>query len=218
MRRFQMSPTGTNVVKRATRIRNAIALTTDPQSGALWAGDAGQDDLPFGHPYEFLDEVTSHPGLADYGWPACEEHRVPYVAGADCSKTVAPLVELPAYSTVIGATLYPAQPHGPFAFPAQYRGALFAAVHGSWHRTPNGTTYAAAPQVVSVAMRDGRPAVAVDWHDPHAQWRTFVGGFQSGERERTGRPTGIAVGPQGSLFVADDSAGTIYRIRPTAAR
>ncbi len=211
---FEMSAAGERIVKRATRIRNAIALAVKPENGALWAGDAGQDDLPFGHPYEFLDDVSSHTGVADYGWPECEENRVPYAAGARCSGVVAPLAVLPAYSTIIGAVFYPEHPAGSFAFSAPYRGALFAAAHGSWHRTPAGA-YAAFPQVVSIEMRNGRPATAVDWNDPRTQWRAFVTGFQvPGTRERIGRPTGLAVGSQGSLFVADDSAGVVYRVRP----
>jgi glucose/arabinose dehydrogenase len=211
---LRMTFSGSDVVKRATRIRNAIALAVDPQTGALWAGDAGQDDLPFGHPYEFLDDASSHPGVADYGWPECEENRKAYFNGAGCANVVVPLIELPAYSTIIGAAFYPAKQSGAFAFPAAYRGALFAAAHGSWHVTPGGG-YAAEPQVVSIAMRDGRPVIAVDWNDPRAQWHTFVGGFQpAGSRLRIGRPTGLAVGPQGSLFVADDDAGAVYRVRP----
>lgn len=211
---FSMKLPDGPLVKRATRIRNAIALAVDPAGDALWAGDAGQDDLPFGHPYEFLDDVSLHQGVADYGWPQCEENRRAYVAGADCAKTVAPLVELPAYSTIIGAVFYPEQSRGRYAFPSAYRGTLFAAAHGSWHRAENGG-YAAMPQVVSVAMRDGHPVTAVDWQNPSAQWRTFVGGFQgSSELRRNGRPTGLAIGMEGSLFVADDSNGVIYRVRP----
>ena len=213
---FSMKLPDGPLVKRARRIRNAIALAIDPVDGALWAGDAGQDDLPFGHPYEFLDDVSLHQGVADYGWPECEENRTAYVAGANCSKTVAPLVELPAYSTIIGAVFYPQAPRGRYAFPRAFGGTLFASAHGSWHRSSGGG-YAAMPQVVSIAMRDGRPLTAVDWQDPAVQWRTFVGGFQSGA-SREGRPTGLAVGAEGSLFVADDAAGVIYRVRPDAGR
>jgi glucose/arabinose dehydrogenase len=205
-------PEGGTPVKRATRIRNAIALAVNPESHALWAGDAGQDNLPSGHPYEFLDDVTSHPGVADYGWPECEENHHAYTPGADCRNTVAPRIILPAYATVIGATFYPVGETGRHAFPEKYRGALFATLHGSWHVSGGG--YAEAPQVVVVPMDGDRPRTPVNWSDPHAQWQTFIGGFQRGGRERVGRPTGIAVGPQGSLFVADDLAGTIYRVRP----
>jgi glucose/arabinose dehydrogenase len=204
---------GGNPVKRATRIRNAIALTINPSTGSLWAGNAGQDNLPLGHPYEFLDDVTSHVGVADYGWPQCEENRRPYAPGADCTAVIEPLVVLPAYSTIIGATFYPENQTGRYAFPKRYRGWLFATAHGSWHTAPSGG-YAAEPQVVAVPMNGDRPLTPVNWQNPHTQWQTFVGGFQPGATERIGRPTGIAVGSQGSLFVADDLAGAIYRIRP----
>ncbi len=64
-----MRPDGTGFTQRAKRIRNAIALAVNPQTGALWVGDAGQDDLPSGHPYEFLDDLSNRAGDADYGWP-----------------------------------------------------------------------------------------------------------------------------------------------------
>ena len=210
---LSIPPRGGSPVSRAVRIRNAIALAVNPDTHALWAGDAGQDNLPFGHPYEFLDDVTSHAGIADYGWPECEEDHHAYTPGATCANTVAPLIELPAYSTIIGATFYSTHQAGSYVFSAPYRGALFAATHGSWHREANGD-FVDAPQVIVVAMVGDRPRVAVDWQNPRAQWQTFVGGFQLGGRDRVGRPTGIAVGSQGSLFVADDARGMIYRIRP----
>jgi glucose/arabinose dehydrogenase len=197
--------------KIATRIRNAIATTISP-SGALWVGGAGQDDLPFGHPYEFLDDVTSHTPVADYGWPECEENRVPYRPTArGCTVTVAPLAEMPAYSTIIGAIFYPLNMKGAYAFPQSYRGALFAAAHGSWHTDSKG--YAAEPQVAVFGMNGDQPAIPVDWQNPNAQWKTFVGGFQSG-LTRIGRPTGLAIGTEGSLFIGDDDAGVVYRVRP----
>jgi glucose/arabinose dehydrogenase len=58
------------------------------------------------------------------------------------------------------------------------------------------------------------PVKPVNWQNPNAQWTDFVSGFQTGCQTRVGRPTGIAVGSKGSLFVADDAAGKIYRIRP----
>lgn len=206
-------PDGSGLTQRAKRIRNAVALTVNPATGSVWVGDAGQDDLPFGHPYEFLDDLTIHPGDADYGWPECEENRHAYVRGADCSKTVEPLVELPAYSTIVGAAFYSADQRGRYAFPARYRGGLFVAAHGSWHRGAGGCN-AEPPRVVFVAMHDDRPARAVDWQNPAAQWGDFVTGFQNGCLDRSGRPTGVSVGSQGSLFVGDDDAGAIYRVRP----
>jgi glucose/arabinose dehydrogenase len=72
------------------------------------------------------------------------------------------------------------------------------------------------PRVVFVPMHGDRPARVVDWSNPTVQWTDFVTGFQTGCTSRVGRPTGIAVGAKGSLFIADDDAGVIYRVRPSA--
>jgi glucose/arabinose dehydrogenase len=208
-----LEPGAPGLTQRAKRIRNAVALTVNPQTGSVWVGDAGQDDLPFGHPYEFLDDLSAHSGDADYGWPDCEENHKAYVRGADCSKTVEPLAELPAYSTIIGAAFYPAGQKGRYVFPMPYRGGLFVAAHGSWHRG-NGGCNAEPPRVAFIAMHDDLPVKPVDWKNPQVQWTDFVSGFQTGCSGRSGRPTGVTVGPQGSLFIADDAAGAIYRVRP----
>jgi glucose/arabinose dehydrogenase len=63
-------------------------------------------------------------------------------------------------------------------------------------------------------MNGDDPKTAVDWNDPSAQWKEFIGGWQLADGRRRARPTGIAVAPDGSLFVSDDLDGGIYRIRP----
>jgi glucose/arabinose dehydrogenase len=210
---IQVMDTGdAGMTPRAIHFRNAIALALNPATGTLWAGGAGQDSLPLNHPFEFIDPLTLHPGVADYGWPGCEENRHAYVADADCSNTVVPRVELPAYSTLIGAAFYPTAPSGPYAFPPQYRGGLFITAHGSWHGA-NGVPIA-PPRVVFVPMNGDTPAAPVDWDGQAPQWTEFLGGFQAADGGRSGRPTGITVGPKGSLFVADDWASAVYRIRP----
>lgn len=207
-----MNLDGSNVVRKATRIRNAIALATNPATGTVWAGGAGQDSLPLGHPFEFFDAVSLHPGTADYGWPDCEENQHPYGANANCAQTVTPLLGLPAYSTWIGAVFYPANQTGAHAFPGANRG-LYLAAHGSWHTTNN--RYFTPPRVAFVAMDGDVPAQPANWSDPNAQFSEFIGGYQLADgTTRTGRPTGLAVGAQGSLFVADDMNGNIYRVRP----
>lgn len=209
----QMALDGTGMTAKAVRIRNAIALTVNPNTNTLWAGDAGQDSLPQGHPYELFDAVTLHAGVADYGWPQCEENQRAYSSGANCANAVIPRVEFPAYETAIGAAFYPAAAPAGHPFPAQYLGGAFVALHGSWH-TPNGCNV--PPRVAFVAMNGDGPKSAVDWANPQAQWSDFLSGFQPGcdAGSRIGRPSGVAVGPAGDLFVADDQTGNIYRIRP----
>lgn len=190
----------------AKRIRNAIALAVDPSTHHLWVSNAGQDELPAGHPYEFFDDVTAHTPPVDYGWPFCYENRK-HKPGTNenCSNAAVPQVVFPAYETPIGAV---------FA-----HGGAFVTLHGSWHGPRQGLTGYVPPRVVFVPMRKGKPLHAVDWSDPNKQWSTFIGGYQSGDTiERSGRPTGITADSRGDLFLADDQTGAIYRISPKASR
>lgn len=222
---------GGNMTTVATRFRNAIALAINPTTGTLWAGGAGQDCLipapartcgaqndayKIGHPFEFIDPVTTHgAGTADYGWPDCEENHRAYTVGATCTATVQPQVIAPAYSTLIGAAFYNASRTSTYAFPASYGGGIFVTFHGSWHESGGGVAIS-APNVIFVPLAGDRPVTPVDWAvpKPTSQWTSFVDGFQNTDGTRYGRPTGIAVGSQGSLFIADDANNAILRVRP----
>jgi glucose/arabinose dehydrogenase len=239
---IQVVDTGTKVQSlAAARFRNALAMTVNPATNTMWAGGAGQDDLltlngaivvndntPLdGHPYEFFDPVTTHTGVPDYGWPMCEENNHLYnplgVASPapNCKSTtnsavndVIPSVELFAYSTIIGATFYPTTQTGTYAFPSAYRGDAFLSMHGSWHENSQGIPLA-VPEVIFVPMTGDRPTTAANFANSGAQWNTLLYGFQDPTSGvRIGRPVGLAVGKSGSLFIADDFAGLIYRIRP----
>jgi glucose/arabinose dehydrogenase len=192
----------------AIRIRNAIALAVNPATGAVWAGVAGQDALEHGHPYEDFDPFTLHAGTPDYGWPICYENHKAVNNSRSCADVVIPRVVFAAYNTPIGAAFYPVHPSGKYAFPARYAGGAFVGLHGSWHEP------LVPPRVAFVPMKGDEPLKPVDWNDPSTQWQEFFGGFQRADESRIGRPTGVAVGPEGSLFVADDQAGVVYRIRP----
>ena len=212
---LRMGLDGSHPVNLTKRTRNPIALAVDPATGALFIGGAGQDKLPYGHPYEYVDSPTSHGASGvDYGWPACEENRVAYdplgqKPPPDCASTVVPAIEFPAYATLIGAAFYPKAQRGPYAFPAAYRGGLFVTSHGSWHCCPS-----TPPRVYFVPLSGDAPVAPVNWNDPAAGHSDIVSGYGSASgTSYIGRPTGIAVGPRGSLFVADDQTGNILRIR-----
>ena len=204
----EMDLDGHGMHVKAIHIRNAIALATDPSTDAVWAGVAGQDELEHGHPYEIFDPFTLHAGTVDYGWPTCYDNRKTKDNSRSCADVQVPRVVFPGYNTPIGAAIYPAHPAGRYAFPAQYAGGAFVGLHGSWHRP------LVPPRVAFVPLRSDQPPKPIDWNDPSAQWHEFVRGFQRVDETRIGRPTGVAVGSEGSLFVADDQAGVIYRIRP----
>jgi glucose/arabinose dehydrogenase len=207
----QMAPDGGGMRPRAVDIRNAIALAVQPGTGALWAGVAGRDELEHGHPYEIFDDVSAHAGVPDYGWLRCYDDLHP-IGSASCAGVVVPEVVFPAYATPIGAAFYPTGPAGRYSFPDAWRGGAFVALHGSWHQPP------VPPRVAFVPFAGDHPAVPVNWQDPAAQWREFLGGCQAADGTRSCRPTGVAVGTDGSLFVSEDLGGTIWRIRPAGRR
>lgn len=204
----EMGLDGSHMHTRAVHIRNAVALTTNPDTQQVWAIPNGQDTLAKGHPFELGDPILSHDGVSDYGWPHCYENRRKKERNANCSKAVVPAVVFPAYNAPIGAAIYPKHQTGKYAFPEEYRGGLFVGLHGSWH------VPLVPPRVAFVPLNGDKPKKPVNWNDPTTQWQEIVGGFQEPNGNRLGRPTGIAVGPEGSLFVADDQADVVYRIRP----
>jgi glucose/arabinose dehydrogenase len=225
----QMNLDGSGMSTLATRIRNPIALAINPATGTLWAGGAGQDDIPYGHPYEYFDAVTLNAkspskGAIDYGWPDCEENQYPFNGlgvspTPSCANTVIPRVEFDAYATLIGAAFYPTGESGAYAFPSAYRGGAFIGSHGSWHCCPS-----TPPRVYYVPMSGDTPAVAVGWPSPgtlkptplpSTQWQQIMYGLGSTSSSSgyIARPTGIAIGASGSLFVGDDATGAVYRIR-----
>ena len=84
------------------------------------------------------------------------------------------------------------------AFPANYRGSLFAAEHGSWNRRRR-TGY----KVIRVIMKDGAPT---------GEYEDFMTGFVLNERDVWARPVGVTVAKDGALLVSEDGNGTIWRI------
>jgi glucose/arabinose dehydrogenase len=211
----KMNLDGSDMTTLAERARNPIALAVNPSTGSLWIGGAGQDKLPYTHPYEYFDSPTLRGSSnVNYGWPACEENHRLYnplrtSPAPNCAATVEPAIEFKAYATLIGATFYPANQTGAYVFPSTYRGGLFVTSHGSWHCCPSTT-----PRVYFVPMKGDAPATPVDWSDPTVQHSDFVAGFGTTDASSyLERPTGVAVGSAGSLFFAMDSSGQIIRIR-----
>jgi glucose/arabinose dehydrogenase len=190
------------------------------------------------HPYEYVDNLTLamsdrknvHANEADYAWPLCEENHRTYSSFALVPSTTAtpmpadycstggtyqavPLVEFPAYSTHIGMSVSTPAQTGTYALPAPYNDALIVSNHGSWHETSKGIPVQ-TPSVSYVPLAGRLPATAVDFSHPGTQYQSILFNYQADDGSRVGQPSGIAIGPQGSLFIADDYAGVIYRVRP----
>jgi glucose/arabinose dehydrogenase len=105
------------------------------------------------------------------------------------------VVKIQAHSAPLGLAFYTES-----RFPPEYRGDLFVTLHGSWNRSvPTGY------KVVRVRVTaDGRPEGPTAVED-------FVTGWLVDGRV-SGRPVGIAVGPDGALYVSDDRGGRTYRV------
>ena len=171
-----MNPDGSGLTQRAKRIRNAIALTVNQETGSLWSAMPGKTTFPSGTLTSFSTIFRRIPAT-------------PIMAGPNVRRTGTPMVwvrllrdrrarrQLPAYSTIVGATFYPQHQNG-VRLPGGYHGGLFAAVHGSWHRDAGGCL-AAAPRVVFVPMDGDRPVKPVDWQNPNAQWTDFFLAFRA---------------------------------------
>ena len=179
----------------ARGLRNAVGLAIDPGTGALWATNNGRDLLGDDVPPEALYRVEDG---ADYGWPACINGAMEdpdHGHTGACEGISRPVVEMQAHSAPLGL-IFPADS----TFPPEYRDDLYIAFHGSWNRREL-TGY----KIVRLPFQDGEPANAVE---------DFATGWLDGGAV-SGRPVGLAAGPDGALYASDDKAGLIYRIHYT---
>ena len=203
----------------ATGIRNAEGLTLDG-AGELYTTQHGRDQLHQNWPALYKpEEEATQPAEefmrvkrgGDYGWPECYYDEVqgrlvlaPEYGGDGgrkigvCADKLAPLASFPAHWAPNGAVIYTGT-----SFPARYHDGVFIAFHGSWDRAPY-------PQggynVVFQRLADGRAM---------GRCEVFADGFAGPVKEpgeAAHRPSGVALGADGALYVSDDVGGRIYRI------
>ena len=207
-----------------TGIRNCVALDWNTQSGKLYAVMHGRDQLHQLFPQYYTEQQSAELPAeeflmfkegANYGWPYSywDQNKKKFMVapefGGDGNKTVpegeyeAPIMSFPGHWAPNGLHFYTGA-----QFPEKYRNGAFIAFHGSWNRAPE-------PQkgykVVFVPFNGDVP-VGADQNE------VFADGFsgQSGAIKSPGdakyRPSGLAEGADGSLYISDDAGGTIFRI------
>jgi glucose/arabinose dehydrogenase len=195
---------GSNQMTYATGTRNPTALAFDPQNKELWAAVQERDGLGDDLPADYLIRVQQG---GFYGWPYAYigQHPQPGFAQLAPDKvkaSITPDLLFQAHSSLLDLAFYSAE-----QFPAEYRGNRFVALKGSWNRSvPTGY------KVVRVPFKDGRP---------EGYYENFATGFWASGEERAevwGRPAALAIAKDGSLLVADDTGGTIWRISYTGQR
>jgi glucose/arabinose dehydrogenase len=189
---------GSNQATFASGMRNPTALAFQPQTGDLWAVVQERDGLGDNLPSDYLIRVQQG---GFYGWPYAYigKHPQPGFARLAPDKveaTITPDLLFQAHSSLLDLVFYEAD-----QFPSEYKGSLFVALKGSWNRSvPTGYKIARVP------FKDGRP---------EGYYENFATGFWVSGEERAevwGRPAALAVAKDGSLLVADDAGGTIWRI------
>ena len=140
-----------------------------------------------------------------YGWPwyYLGDHEDPRLAGTRTDlngKVTTPDLLFATHSAPLGFAFYSAPAGAAHAFPAKYDGDAFVSLHGSWNRARR-----TGSKVVRVLMKDGRPT---------GEYEDFMTGLVIDDHSVSGRPVGIAVGPDGALYIADDAGSKIWRIAP----
>lgn len=225
--RFDANKTGQRFgreARYATGIRNAVGLTVGPD-GAVWATQHGRDQLAENWPAKFTpqqsqenpaEELLRVTDGADYGWPYCyfdgaQKKRVlaPEYGGdgrevGRCASMAMPVAIYPAHWAPNAVIFYTGR-----QFPQKYRNGIFIAFHGSWNRAPG-------PQggynVVFQPMNGQQPG---------GEFEEFARGFGGANPQPTPasyRPSGLAVGPDGALYISDDTKGRIWRVTYGAGR
>jgi glucose/arabinose dehydrogenase len=179
----------------ASGLRNPNGLTFYPGSNTLWAVINERDELG---PNLVPDYMTSVRPGAFYGWPYSYygqhvDQRVRPQRPDMVAEAIPPDYALSSHVAALGLTFYTGA-----NFPPMFRGGAFVGEHGSWNRTQlNGY------RVVFIRFAGGRPV-----GKPY----NFVTGFVGPDGKARGRPVGVAVDRTGSLLIADDVGGTVWRV------
>jgi glucose/arabinose dehydrogenase len=176
-----------------------VGIAVDPSNGELWCSTNESDQLGD----ELVPDYISH--LTEggfYGWPwyYLGNHEDPRHAGERpdlAGKAIVPDVLLQSHSASLQLAFYTAT-SGVAAFPAEYRGDIFACEHGSWNRATR-----TGSKVIRIHMKNGLPT---------GGYEDFMTGFIIDNRHVWGRPVGVAVAKDGALFISDDAGGALWRI------
>lgn len=192
---------GSEISNFATGLRNCSGMTIQPDAGALWCTGNERDHIG---PNLAPDYLTTVEEGGFYGWPwyYAGGNEDPAHAGErpDLKDQMTdPDILLQAHSSTMQIVFYDGE-----AFPEEYHGDAFATMHGSWNRELR-TGY----KVIRALFEDGEPT---------GQYEDFMTGFVLDEAQVWGRPTGLAVAPDGALLISDDSNGTIFRVVHEAAQ
>ncbi len=189
----RLAPEGSGQEIVARGVRNTVGFDWHPETGTLWFTDNGRDWMGDDQPPDELNRLDE-PGQ-HFGYPYVHGADLldpEFGSGHDPSDYIPPVQELGPHVAALGMTFYTGS-----QFPAEYRGQVFIAEHGSWNRSTK-----IGYRVTLVRLDEEGEAVA---YEPFA-----TGWLQDGDN--WGRPVDVLQTPEGALLVSDDQTGTLYRI------
>jgi glucose/arabinose dehydrogenase len=186
---------GKNLRNYTTGLRNCSGLAMQPGTDKLWCVVNERDHLG---PLMVPDFLARLQDGGFYGWPwyYLGGNEDPALKGKRPDlkdKVLTPAMLIQAHSSALSVVFYDNK-----AFPADYRGDAFIALHGS-HSRPERTGY----KVIRARMKNGEPT---------GEYEDFMTGFLVDNDSAWGRPAGVAVTRDGALLVSDDANGTIFRV------
>jgi glucose/arabinose dehydrogenase len=186
----------------ASGIRNAVGIAVHPKSGELWASVNERDELGDNLVPDYITHIEAG---GFYGWPFyyLGPNPEPHLRGKHpelASKVIVPDVLVQPHDASLEMVFYEGA-----QFPAEYRGDIFAAQHGSWNRKVR-----CGYEVIRVPLHGGTRATG--------EYEDFLTGFVTSAGEVWGRPVGVAVAGEGALLVTDDGSRSIWRVSATKTR
>ncbi len=192
---LEFTPEGKFVKIYASGIRNCVGEAISPITGQLWCSTNERDRLGDNL---VPDYITSVKEGGFYGWPwwYIGPHQDPRHAGKHPElkdKVIVPDVLLQSHFASLEMLFYQGK-----QFPSEYSGDVFAAEHGSWNRA-----HRAGYEVIRVPMKDGHAT---------GEYEDFLTGFVRDDGSVWGRPVGVTVGNDGSLFVTDDGTKSVWHV------
>lgn len=196
---LRYEPDGSGEEIYASGLRNSVGFDWQPGTNVLYATDNGRDLLGDDYPPCELNEIVRG---GFYGWPYANGFGDPdpdFGPGNEeqVERSISPVHGFRAHNAPLGITFL-RHPDTPPAL----RDAALVALHGSWNRS----------------KLDGYRVVSLHWGDDgEITERDFLTGFEVDE-DVIGRPVDVIEGADGSIYVSDDYAGSIYRLHQGPSR
>jgi glucose/arabinose dehydrogenase len=188
----RVNPDGTGFEYFAHGVRNSVGFDWHPVTKELYFTTHGRDWLGDDVPSDRFDTAPKK-GL-HFGFPYCHQGDIldpEFGKGRACAEFAAPLIKTGAHVAGNGVEFYTGS-----MFPAEYKNRAFLAQRGSWNRSQK-----VGFRVMMVTLRTGDVP----------KYEVFAEGWLQGQNI-WGRPVYTKQMKDGSLLIADDYAGAIYRV------